>query len=124
MKGLSKKLDHVLPPAEPPETPVFPCVPMIGCEEAMSLLDHSIPSSSSHLPQTEQECEGEGHGIRSQRLQLKIWAEIRSMSVCRDRKHRVWLLEADTSHDMVVLYHPHKKGLPSSGTRLTLPVLC
>lgn len=25
------------------------------------------------------------------------------MSVCRDRKHRVWLLEADTPHDMVVL---------------------
>lgn len=70
MKGLSQKFEHVLPPAEPPETLVFPDVPMIGCEEPMSFLDHSIPSTSSHLTQTEQERQGEGHGIRSQRFQL------------------------------------------------------
>ena len=59
---------------EPPETLGFPDGPVLGCGAA-SFLDDGIPSPSPHLTQTEQGCEGEGHGISSCRLQLCSGAE-------------------------------------------------
>lgn len=48
------------------------CWESLGCA-IQSLLDHSVSSLSSHLTKTEQDYEGESHGIVSRWLQLWMW---------------------------------------------------